>query len=80
MSNPSWDASQWHNIRGVKKVIRCHDRGEIHVLPLLWEFCHEILLHFENFPFGAVDSTAEPHVPGEGITALRPLDNWIFLL
>jgi len=39
-----------------------------------------ILLHFENFPFGGVDSTAEPPVPGEGITPLRPLDNGIFLL
>jgi hypothetical protein len=29
---------------------------------------------------GGGDSTAEPPVPGEGITPLRPLDNWIFLL
>jgi len=64
----------------VKEVIRCHHRGEIHVLHLLQEFCHRILLHFENFPLGGGDSTAEPLVPGEGITRLRPLDNWIFLL
>jgi hypothetical protein len=64
----------------VKEIIRCHHRGEIHVLPLLQEFCHRILLHFENFPFGGVDSTAEPPVPSEGITPLGPLDNGIFLL
>jgi len=65
----------------VKEVIRCHHRGEIHVRHLLQEFCHRILLHFENFPFGGGGgSTAEPLVPGEGITPLRPLHNWIFLL
>jgi len=65
----------------VKEIIRCHHRGENHVLHLLGEFCQRILLHFENFPFwGGGDSTAEPPVPGEGITPLRPLDNWIFLL
>ncbi len=69
MPNPSLDASQWHNIRTLKKSIGCHDRGEIHVLPLLGEFCHRILLHFEQFSFGGWgvggggwDPTPEPPV------------------
>jgi len=40
------------------------------------EFCSIL----KTSHWGGGDSTAEPLVPGEGITPLRPLDNWIFLL
>jgi len=66
----------------VKKIIRCHHRGEIHVLPLLREFAMEFCSILKTSHLGGLgeDSTAEPLVPGEGITPLRPLANWIFLL
>jgi hypothetical protein len=75
MPNPSWDASQWHNIRTLKKSIGCHHRGEIHVLPLLGEFCHRNLLHFEHFCFWGLGAGIPLQnllfVPCEGITSFK---------
>jgi hypothetical protein len=74
VSNPSWDAIQWHNIRGVKKIIKCHHRGEIHVLPLLGEFCHRILLHFEHFAFAGLGVGF--HSRTSCLCHVRVLDLW----